>query len=279
MKKLALVALLIAPCLSNAQLKSPKLSPPAKLEQKVGITDIEISYSRPSMRGREVFGNVVPYDEVWRTGANQNTTIELSENIVFGKDTLKSGIYSIFTKPSAKAWTVYFYSTTDNWGTPDEWKDENVVLKLSADVTKTSAAKETFTIGIDAISTTGANLVFEWEKAVVSVPFKVLTDDQMMASISKVMDGPSASDYYRAADYYLSEKKDLKKALEWIDMGLEKREDKPYWMYRKKSLIQAEMGDMKGAIATAKISLEGAKKADNQGYVKMNEESIKEWSK
>lgn len=279
MKKTALLSLLFAPLFSNAQLEAPKLSPTCEFEQVVGLTEIEISYSRPSKRGREVFGNVVPLDKMWRTGANKNAMIETSEAIVFGSDTLASGTYSIFTKPSAKTWTVYFYKTTDNWGTPDEWLEENVVLEVSANVMKAAEVVETFTISIDAISLSGATLSFAWDKTKVAVPFKVLTDDQMTASITKVMDGPSANDYYRAADYYFSEKKDLNKALAWMDKALEKRDDKPFWMYRKKSLIQAELGDKKGAIATAKISLEAAQKAGNDDYVKMNEESIKEWSK
>ena len=279
MKKTALLALLFAPLLSNAQLEAPKLSPTCEIEQLVGLTEIEISYSRPSKRGREVFGNVVPMDQMWRTGANKNTMIETSEHIVFGADTLARGAYSIFTKPSAKSWTIYFYKTTDNWGTPDEWLEENVALEVSANVMKMSDEVETFTMSIDAISLSGATLSFAWDKTKVAVPFKVLTDDQMTASINQVMEGPSANDYYRAADYYFSEKKDLNKALAWMDKALEKREDKPFWMYRKKSLIQAELGDVKGAIATAKISLEAAKEAGNDNYVKMNEESIKEWSK
>ena len=262
-----------------AQITTPQLSPISKVEQKVGLTDVTIEYSRPSKRDRVVFGDVVPMNEVWRTGANKNTLFTTSDAILFGNDTLKAGTYSFYTKPGAQEWSLYFYKTLDNWGTPDEWKAENVVLEVKAKTQVLNDMVETFTMGIESISVDDAVLSLAWDKTKVTAKFAVPTKAKMSETIAKVMAGPSANDYYRAADYKYSQKEDLKQALEWINKSVEMSgEEAPFYVLRKKALIQAELGDKKGAIATAKLSLEGAKKAGYDSYIKANEESIKEWS-
>ncbi len=263
----------------NAQIQAPKLSPIAKIEQRVGLTDIKIEYSRPSKNDRVVFGEVVPFNEIWRTGANENTKITLSDAMVFGKDTLQAGTYAIYTKPSASTWEIIFYSEITNWGTPDEWDDKKVVLKVSTNVIALNDVVETFTIGIDNTTTKTANLNFSWDKTRASIAFSVPTDTKMAASIEKVMAGPSASDYHASADFYFKEKKDLKKALEWSTKACELKGDDAFWMLRLKSQIQAELGDYKGAIETAKKSLAAAEKAKYQAYIDSNTASIEEWSK
>lgn len=280
MKKLFLGLSLIASTVSFAQVSSPQLSPFAKIEQKVGLTDVTVEYSRPSKRDRVVFGDLVPMDEVWRTGANKNTIITVSDALVFGKDTLKAGTYSIFTKPGASEWSIYFYTDTENWGTPEEWKTENVALEVKAKSQSLNDAVETFSISIESITLDDAVLTFSWDKTRVGAKFSVPTKAKVNESIAKVMAGPSANDYYRAADYRYTEKEDLKQALEWINKSVEMSggADAPFYVLRKKALIQAELGDKKGAIETAKLSLEGAKKAGYDAYIKANEASIKEWS-
>lgn len=279
MKKIAIIAGLLVASTVNSQIQAPQLSPSSKIEQSVGLTTINIEYSRPSKRDRVIFTDVIPYNEIWRTGANKNTIITTNDGLIFGKDTLQAGTYSIFTKPEKTQWTIYFYKTTDNWGTPEKWEESNVVVKTTAAVTNTSASTETFTISIDDITISGANMSFAWDKVLVKVPFKVLTDSKVEASIKKTMAGPTASDYYRAADYYLTAGKDMKQALEWINKSIELSSPAPFYFLRKKALIQAELKDFKGAIETAKLSLEGAKAAGNNDYVRMNETSIAEWSK
>ncbi len=280
MKKILSVLFLMNLGISvNAQMQAPKLSPIATVEQRVGLTDIKIEYSRPSKSNRTVFGEVVPFNEIWRTGANENTKITISDPIIFGKDTLKTGTYAIFTKPTASNWEIIFYSDITNWGTPDEWDENKVVLKVSSPVVVLNDVVETFTIGIDNITTKTANLNFSWDKTRASVPFAVPTDLKMAASIEKVMAGPTASDYHASADFYFKEKKDLKKALEWSTKACELKGDDAFWMLRLKSQIQAELGDYKGAIETAKKSLVAAEKAKYQAYIDMNNASIEEWSK
>lgn len=257
---------------------APQLSPAAKIEQKVGLTDISIQYSRPGKRDRVIFGDVVPYGEIWRTGANENTKITFGDPVVFGKDTLKAGTYALYTKPGKDNWEVIFYSDFSNWGTPEEWDDKKVALKVNAKPVALKEVTETFTIAIDGLDNSGAKLTFTWDKTQVVVPFSVPTDAKVMANIKKVMGGPSANDYFGAAQYYYNSKKDLKQAFEWINKAVEMRPD-AFWIVRVKALIQADMGDKAGAIETAKVALDLATKAENQDYIKMLNESIAEWSK
>lgn len=279
MKKTTIIAVLsLAFAGSNFAQLAPQLSPAAKLEQKVGLTDISIQYSRPGKRDRVIFGDVVPYGEIWRTGANENTKITFGDPVVFGKDTLKAGTYALYTKPGKDNWEVIFYSDFSNWGTPEEWDDKKVALKVTAKPVALKDVTETFTIAIDGLDNSGAKLTFTWDKTQVVVPFSVPTDAKVMANIKKVMGGPSANDYFGAAQYYYNSKKDLKQAFEWINKAVEMRPD-AYWIVRVKALIQAEMGDKAGAIETAKVALDLATKAENQDYIKMLNESIAEWSK
>lgn len=264
---------------STAQLQTPKASPVAKFEQRVGLTDIKIEYSRPSKNQRVVFGNVVPFDEIWRTGANENTKFTTSDFLVFGTDTLKAGTYAIYTKPSKESWEILFYTETTNWGNPEKWDDAKVALKTKAKVNILANEVETFSISLENLETTSAALNFTWDKTVASVNFKIPTDVKVMSNIQKTMSGPSASDYYNAGNYYYAEKKDLKQALIWVSKAVELRGESAFWMVRTKALIQAELGDKKGAIETAKLSLATAEKEGDIHYVNLNKASIEEWSK
>jgi hypothetical protein len=237
-----------------------------------------MSYSRPSKNDREIFGNVVPFDALWRTGANENTKITTTDALIFGTDTLAAGTYALFTKPSTSNWTIYFYTETSNWGTPEVWDDSKVALSITASTAQTMEVVETFTIGFDKLTTSSGNLVFVWDKTKVVVPFSVPTSEKMNASIDKLMAGPSAGDYYAAAEFYFKENKELEKALAWVNKAVELKPE-AYWVIRLKSQIQAANGDYKGAVETAKKSLELAEKEGNQTYVDYNKQAIEEWGK
>ena len=260
-----------------AQVQAPQPSPAARIEQKVGLTDVTIEYSRPGMRGREIFGSLVPYGQVWRTGANSNTTITFSDNITINGRELPDGTYALYTIPNENEWEVIFYEDSNNWGTPQEWNEDKVALKASAQVQELPFNMETFTIMIDELKNDSAVLNIIWENTAVMLPFSVPTDAKTMASIERVMNGPSAGDYFTAATYYHDEKKDLKKAYEWIAKAVEMGNPDAYWVLRRKSLIEADMGKKQDAIATARKSLTAAEKAGNQDYVKLNRDSLKEW--
>lgn len=265
---------------ATAQIETPQPSPLAKIEQKVGLTDVTLIYSRPGMRGREIFGNLVPYGEVWRTGANENTKITFSDEVEISGKKLPAGTYALYTRPNRDSWDVMFYNDATNWGNPQEWDESKVALKASAMVSQLPFEMETFTIFLDNLKHDSAMLNIVWENTVASLPISFPTDAKAMASIEKTMTGanPKPNDYFAAATYYHDTNKDNKKALEWVNKAIEMQdENAPFWMLRRKSLIQADLGMKKEAIATAKLSLEASKKANNADYVKMNEDSLKEW--
>ncbi|MFZ2432052.1 MAG: DUF2911 domain-containing protein [Lutibacter sp.] len=262
----------------NAQIKTPQPSPASKMEQVVGLTDVTVEYSRPAMKGRTIFGDLVPYGEVWRTGANANTKITFSDDVTIDGKELKKGTYAIYTIPNATSWEVIFYNDATNWGNPAKWDESKVALKITSAVQTLPMKIESFTIMLNNIINDSAELGILWENSYVGVKFEVPTDKTAMKSIETALAGPTKNDYFQAATYYHTTGKDLKQALEWIKKAVEGNEP-AYWILRRMSLIQADLGDKAGAIATAKKSLAAAEKAGNADYVKMNKESIAEWTK
>ncbi|WP_299214972.1 DUF2911 domain-containing protein [uncultured Dokdonia sp.] len=278
MKKLLLVAFMSLLTIgSYAQINTPAPSPLAEMEQVVGLTDVTLEYSRPAMRGRTIFGNLVPYGKIWRTGANQRTKITFSTDVTVGGKELKAGTYAIFTKPAASSWDVYFYTEYEGGGAPREWDDSKVAAMVNVPVQKMPMTVESFTMTFDDLTNNGANLGILWENVYVAVPFGVPTEKMVSAQIEKIMAGPGAGDYYAAAVYLASSDKDINKAKEYMDKAMAMTEKPAYWQLRQQSLILAKSGDKKGAVKAAKASLEGAKEAGNADYVKMNTDSLKEW--
>ena len=277
MKKLALLICVVMGSVSlNAQITTPAPSPAAKIMQTVGLTDVTVEYSRPSMRGRDIFGDLVPYDKLWRTGANKNSMITFSDDVTIAGQKVKAGSYAIFTRPGMISWEVIFYADTNNWGTPQNWDDSKVAAKTNVKVSDLPSDVETFTMSIDALNNNGATLGIMWEQTYAGIPFEVPTAEKAVKSIETVMNGPSANDYFAAASYYYQEGKDLAIAREWIDKAVSMN-DEAFWMMRTQSLIYAKMGDTKGAIEAAKKSMAVAEAAGNADYVKMNKESLEEW--
>lgn len=262
---------------AQSQIQTPQPSPTQKVEQKVGLTDVTLNYSRPSMRGRAVYGNLVPFDKIWRTGANNNSVISFSNDVEIGGKTLKAGSYAIFTKPGVSNWDVYFYSDTNNWGLPEKWDTEKIAAQITVPTVPLSINTETFTLSLGSITNDSAVLGIQWAKTYVGVPIKFPTDEIVSANIDRAMNGPSANDYYSAAVYYFEAGKDINQAKSWIDKSMEMTKEPMFWQLRQKSLIYAKAGDKKGAIEAAKMSLESAKKAGNNDYVALNTKSLKEW--
>ncbi|MFM9825196.1 DUF2911 domain-containing protein [Flavobacterium sp.] len=278
-KIVILISIIIASFTIEAQVKTPAPSPKATLTQMVGLTEVEINYSRPSAKGRAVFGDLVPFGKLWRTGANENSIISFSDDVVIDGKTLAKGKYALFTIPKADEWEVVFYSVIDNWGTPEIWDETKVALRTNAKSEIYDNFVESFTISIDNLDLNFAVLEFSWEKTHVTLKFEVPTKKTAIANIEKVLSGPSAGDYFSSAQYLFQSNVDLEKALTYVDKALEMKKEKPFWYYRLKSLIQAKLGAKKEAIETAKLSLAAAEIAKNQDYIKMNKESIEEWSK
>lgn len=283
MKKIIFVlASIIASYVLNAQVKTPQSSPRSTVTQIVGLTEVSIDYSRPSAKGRTIFGDLVPFGKLWRTGANLNSTVSFSDDVVINGTTLKKGKYAIFATPKADIWEVVFYTDLDNWGTPEEWNANKVAVMTNADAITLGNTVETLTIGINNLTNDSATLDISWEKTMVSIKFSVPTQKAALASIEKTLAGPTAGDYFSSGQYFFQSNGDMNKALEYVNKAISMTKagaETPFWYLRQKSLIQAKLGDKVGAIDTAKLSLAAAEKAKNDDYVKMNNDSIKEWSK
>jgi hypothetical protein len=277
-KKLLVMLLFVGALGVNAQIKTPAPSPFSSVTQMVGLTEVTLEYSRPAMRGRTIMGDLVPFDKIWRTGANARTKITFGDDVTIDGNTLKKGTYAIFTKPTAESWEVYFYTDYAGGGAPQTLDESKVALKTTVKTESMPMPIQSFTMYFDDLTDDSAVLGILWENTYVGVKFNVPTDEIASKSIEAVMSGPSANDYNNAASYYRKNGKDLKQALIWSTKATELNKD-AFWMTREKSLIHAALGDKKGAIEAAKKSLEVAEKAGNADYVKMNKESIAEWSK
>ena len=261
------------------RITTPQPSPLGSVSQRVGLTDVTIEYSRPGVRGRTIFGDLVPFGKTWRTGANFNTKITFNSDISIDGQTLKAGSYGLYTIPNENSWEVMFYTETDNSGVPRDWDDTKVVAKTTVDVYSMPMNVETFTITFDDVSSTSAVIGLLWEKTYVGIQFEVPTDVLVSKTIDVVMAGsPKAVDYYNAAIYYRQQDKDIKKANEWMEKAMSMTEKPAFWQLRQQSLIYAKLGEKEKAIAIAKKSLELSKAAGNEAYIKMNTKSISEWS-
>jgi hypothetical protein len=264
---------------SFGQIQIPWPTTPSKSETTIGLTVISLDYSRPSKNGRKIFGSLVPYDTIWRTAANKNSTITFSDDVKVENKELKKGTYSIYTKPGRNIWEVYFYTDIDNLGLPKVWDTTKIAATVKVKP-KIVSATETFTINIDAIAYESCVLEIKWDNLCVPIKIEVPTDKTVSENIDRVLNGPSAWDYYNAAEHNRRAKKDLAQALKWINTAIEKGTEEDYlWFYRKKSLIEADLLDFKAAINSANISLKYAKLSSNNDYIKMNTESIAEWTK
>ncbi|HBS53997.1 MAG TPA: dihydrolipoamide dehydrogenase [Flavobacterium sp.] len=280
MKKIIFaLAVFISQFVADAQIKTPQASPRAIVSQMVGLTEVELNYSRPGAKGRPVFGNLVPFGKLWRMGANENTTISFSDDVIIDGKTLKKGKYALYSVPRIESWDIIFYTSTDNWGLPQEFDETKVALRTTVKEEALSKPVESLTINISGLDTSSAFLEIFWENSSVALKFEVPTQKTAMASIEKVLGGPTANDYYSAANFLFQSNTDIAKSLVYVNKSLELSKDKPFWFLRLKSLIQAKQGDKSGAIETAKLSMEAAEEAKNQDYVKMNRDSIAEWSK
>ena len=258
-----------------SQVQTPALSPKSELTQIVGFTEMKIEFSRPSMRGRKIMGNLVNYGDIWRTGANSNTKITVSDDVMFGENILPAGTYSILTRPGKKMWEVFFY--TEDWSLPKAWDLEKIALKLNIPV-KNANQIETFSIWIGDISTDSASLNLAWENSRIEMPFTVSTDEKTMASIKETMKGnPGHRDYYSAASYYLTTGRDLKKAEKWITKAVKEKEY--YFYYRTKAEIHAGLNKFKLAIEAANKSIKLAEKRGTKNLISLNKKSIEEWSR
>lgn len=273
MKKitLAAIALTMLASVSNAQLKVPQPSPTQTVTQAFGIGEIKIEYSRPAVKGRVIFGDLVPYGKVWRTGANQSTKITVGDDIKINGSALAAGTYAMYTMPNAAEWDVMFYKDLTLGGNVADYKAENEVLRVKVKPTAMMDKMENFTININNIMPTSCTIDLLWDKTKVSIPVTMEIDTKVMANIEKEM--ADKRPYHQAATYYYDNNKDMTKALEWENKAAEAN-PKAYWVFHQKAKIQMRLNDKAGAMKSAETSLALATEDEDGAYIKMNESLI-----
>lgn len=256
------------------QLKLPAPSPQQTLEQNFALSTIKIEYSRPSIKGRVVFGDLVPYGKVWRTGANAATKITFGEDVKVEGKALPAGTYALYSLPNKDSWEIMFYKDLKLAGNVANYKQENEALRVTVKTAAYAAKVETFTINVADIAPTTANVEVLWENT--RVAFNVTAD--IDSKVLKDIDASLAKDarpYFQAAGYYYDNNKDLNKALEWVNKAITEN-PKAFYMVHLKAKIQVKLKDYKGAIATAEQSIELAKEAKNDDYIALNQKLIAE---
>jgi hypothetical protein len=258
--------------LSFAQgLKVPAPSPSQTVKQEFALSSVEVSYSRPAVKGRTIMGDLVPYGKVWRTGANGATTITFGEDISFEGKPVKAGKYGLLTIPGKDEWTVILTKSLDVTS-PGAYKPENDVVQVKVKAEKMPFSVENFMIIFENVTGSSMTMELVWDKTAVPVKITADVDAKVTAQIAEAMKGEKKP-YFQAASYYLENNRDLKQALTWIDEAI-KENPKAFYMYYAKARIQAKTGDKKGAKATATEGIELAKAAKNDDYVALNTKLI-----
>lgn len=253
------------------QLRTPAPSTTQTIRQDFGLSTVELSYSRPGMKGRTVFGDLVPWGKVWRTGANSATTITFGEEVMIGDKKVPAGKYGLLTIPGQNEWTVIITKQLDVTS-PSAYKQEQDVVRVSAKPEQLPFSVETFTITFDDVKSSSMNIGFIWDKTMLSVPVKVDVDKTVMAQINNIMERDNRP-YFNAAMYYVENGKDQAKALGWLDKAIEQN-PRAFWVHYQRASLLAKMGKKQEAIASANKSIELAKEAKNDDYVALNEKLL-----
>ena len=247
----------------TAQLKSPVASPRANLSQNIGLVNISVDYSRPSKKGRTIFGNLVPYGKIWRTGANQATTFSVSDDIKINNQLVPKGEYHIYSVPRETRLDLIIYNKTDNWGSLKEFDESLIVARVVSEFIELPFSVETFEISFDNISNNGSTINIIWDNKLAIYYIDALTKEKMITNIESVLlKNPKPSDFQKAAVYYYEEGLDKEKAYKWINKAFEGYKDPKYWQLRVKALIYNYYGMEKEAL---KIAKEGLKQAEKSG--------------
>lgn len=248
-------------------IKTPAASPMQTIRQDFALSSIEITYSRPAKKGRVIFGDLVPFGKLWRTGANGVSKIKFGEDVTVGGVAVKAGEYAIYTIPNKDSWEIILNKGLTNWGI-DGYKEADDVARFKVKPEASAHTYESFTFLIDGVLSEDSKVSMAWDKTMVSFTVKADIKEKIYSQIEDVMTKDKRP-YYQSASYYYENDKDLKQALEWADKAIEQYPD-AFWVVHLKAKIQAKMGDKKGAKATAEQSIKLAQKAENQDYVALN---------
>lgn len=279
MKKINLLSLsllLLTATVSTAQLTIPPPSPSQTVTQQFATSKVEIDYSRPGVKGRKIFGELVPFDKVWRTGANSATTIYFGEEVKINDVMVAKGKYGILSIPGKKEWTIIITKDT-TVTSPAEYNQANDVVRIATKPVSIPKSIESFTIEVENVQPTSCEIQIKWEKTQVSFTVSADIDKKIMAQIDEAMKGEKKP-YYQAARYYYENDKDLNKALEWAKETV-KANPSAFWVLHLQAKIELKLKKYDEAIATATSSKEKAQESSNSDYVKLNEKLIEEATK
>lgn len=261
--KLTLILIFIC-YLSYSQLQSPVASPKTKIFQKVGLVDINLEYSRPSKNDRKIFGGLVPYGKIWRTGANNPTLISFSDNIKLNNKLIEKGDYHIYSVPSESNLYLIIYEKTDAWGSLSEFDESLIKARVVSNFIDLPITVETFTITFNNISNNGASLIINWDNKQAVYKIDVLTKGKMIKNINKILsENPTANDYRKAAVYYYEENIDISKAVKWIDSAFKDSDNLKYWQLMYKALIYEKAGNIIKAKEYAEKGFKNAKEINS----------------
>jgi len=262
---------------ANAQLKTPAPSPLQTLKQNFALSEIGIEYSRPSAKGRIVFGDVVPFGKIWRTGANSSTKFTFGEDVKVEGQNVLAGTYALYSVPNKDNWELMLYKDLTLGGNTGDYKKENELIRFNVKPSTLTEKVETFEINVTNITSNIANVELRWENTRIAFSVVADIDSKIMKNIEKnVINDPKP--YYQAASYYYENNKDLKLALEWADKAVAQN-PKAYWVLLLKAKIQAKSNDKKGAATTAAQVVTLAKEDQDDAYVKLAEQIIAESKK
>ena len=274
MKRIFFAAALLFAASVNAQnLVTPQPSPTQQVKQEFGLSSIELSYSRPAMKNRKVFGDLVPYGKVWRTGANGATTLTFGDEVTIGGTKIPAGKYGLLTIPDANEWTVIITKQTDVTS-PAAYKQDQDVVSVKVKPETMPFSIESFTIMFNDVKPSSVNLELLWDNVYVTVPITTDIDTKINAQIKQIMEGDNKP-YFQAAYYYIESGKNLDQAVAWLDKAIATNPD-AFWMQYQKARALAKLGKKTEALAASNKSIELAKKAKNDDYVALNEKLQKE---
>ncbi|HRE39461.1 MAG TPA: DUF2911 domain-containing protein [Chitinophagaceae bacterium] len=277
MKKILFTAIAaLSLVISDAQLRTPAPSPSQTIKQDFGLSSVELSYSRPAMKGRKIFGDLVPFGKVWRTGANNATTLTFGEEVTIGGTKVPAGKYGLLTIPDKKSWTIIISKQTDVTS-PAAYKQDQDVVRVEAKTMEMNSTMESFTIQFADVKPTSCELHIMWDKTAVALPITVDVEKKVMAQIDQLMNKDNRP-YFNAAMYYMENGKDLNQALSWFDKAVEMNPS-AFWIHHQRANCLAKLGKKAEAKTAAEKSKELAAAAKNDDYVKLNEKLLAELEK
>lgn len=273
MKRVFLVVALMGSLYaSQAQpIRTPQPSVAQTVKQEFALGSVEVNYARPSKKGRAIFGDLVPYGAIWRTGANAATTITFSDEVIIGDKKVPAGKYGLLTIPDKSEWTVIITKQTDVTS-PGAYKQDQDVARVKVAPVAMPLTVETFMITFDNATSSSIDMIMLWDQTAVSVPIKMEVDSKVMAQINNTMTKDNKP-YFQAAMYYMENGKDLNQANAWFDKAIDQN-PQAYWVYHQKANCLAKLGKKADAITVANKSLDMARAANNPDYVTLNQKLI-----